>query len=105
MSYEDDLHPYSDLVLGRVDAVVLDNVLADRRHRSIEGLTIQPDTIAIGHYIGVLAPSNAPLRDSIDEILQGAMRDGSLERIFRKWSVWNDDQPAHHRRLLAREPV
>src|SRR5207244_274267 len=44
-------------------------------------------------------------RDAIDEILRGAMRDGSLERIFRKWSVWNDDQPSLHRRLLAREPV
>ena len=33
------------------------------------------------------------------------MRDGTLERIFRKWSVWNDDQPALYARLLAGEPV
>src|SRR6185436_14677415 len=32
-------------------------------------------------------------------------RDGTLERIFRSWGVWNDDQPALHTRLLAREPV
>ena len=30
LSYDDDVHPYSDLVLGRVDAVLLDNVLAER---------------------------------------------------------------------------
>src|SRR5258705_137472 len=33
VSYEDDLHPYSDLIVGRVDAVLLDNVLADRRQK------------------------------------------------------------------------
>src|SRR5213079_1105721 len=98
VSYEDDLHPFSDLVLGRVDAVVLDNVLAERRQRSISGFRTQPDTVAIGHYIGVLAASSAPLRDAIDEILRAAMRDGRLERIFRKWNVWNDDQAALYRR-------
>jgi polar amino acid transport system substrate-binding protein len=33
------------------------------------------------------------------------MRDGSLERIFRQWGVWNDDQPKLYLRLLAGEPV
>ena len=42
ISYDDDVHPYSDLVIGRVDAVLLDNVLAERRARSISGFTIQP---------------------------------------------------------------
>jgi polar amino acid transport system substrate-binding protein len=105
VSYDDDVHPYSDLILGRVDAVLLDNVLANRRRRFIAGFTVQPQSIAIGHYVGVLSPAHAALRDAIDEILRGAMRDGALERIFRKWNVWNADQPAMYARLLAREPV
>jgi polar amino acid transport system substrate-binding protein len=105
ISFEDDVHPYSDLVLGRVDGVLLDNVLAERRQRTIPGYMIQPGTVAIGHYVGVLAARNAPLRDAVDEILRGAMRDGSLERIFRKWNVWNDAQRELYRRLLAGEPV
>jgi polar amino acid transport system substrate-binding protein len=105
VSFEDDVHPYSDLVLGRVDGVLLDNVLAERRHRTIPGFTIQPETVAIGHYVGVLAARNAPLRDAVDEILRGAMRDGTLERIFRKWNVWSDSQQELYRRLLAGEPV
>jgi polar amino acid transport system substrate-binding protein len=105
LSYEDDVHPYSDLVLGRVDAVLLDNVLADRRKRFISGFTIQPDTIATGHYVGVLSAANAPLRDACNEILRGAMRDGTLERIFRQWHVWNDEQPKLYARLLAGEQV
>ncbi|HUK33816.1 MAG TPA: ABC transporter permease subunit [Vicinamibacterales bacterium] len=105
LPYEDDVHPYSDLVLGRVDAVLLDNVLAERRRRFISGFTIQPATVAVGHYIGVLSAANAPLRDACNDILRGAMRDGTLERIFRKWNVWNDDQPKLYSRLLAGEPV
>ena len=38
VSYEDDVHPYSDLVIGRVDAVLLDNVLAERRHKAMPRL-------------------------------------------------------------------
>jgi len=105
LSYDDDVHPYSDLVLGRVDAVLLDNVLADRRRRFIQGFTIQPDTVAVGHYVGVLSATNAPLRDACNEILRAAMRDGTLERIFRKWNVWNDEQPKLYARLLAGEQV
>src|SRR5262245_40834098 len=33
------------------------------------------------------------------------MRDGTLERIFRKWRVWNDDQPKLYARVLAGEPI
>jgi polar amino acid transport system substrate-binding protein len=105
VSYEDDVHPYSDLALGRVDAVLLDNVLAERRHRTIRGFTVQPQTVAVGHYVGVLAPQNAPLRDAINATLFAAMRDGTLERIFRKWQVWNDDQPKLYAQLLAGKPV
>jgi polar amino acid transport system substrate-binding protein len=105
VSYEDDVHPYSDLLLGRVDAVLLDNVLAERRRRAMPGFTIQPQSVAIGHYVGILAAKDAPLRDAINDVLRGAMRDGSLERIFRKWNVWNADQPKLHARLLAGEEV
>jgi His/Glu/Gln/Arg/opine family amino acid ABC transporter permease subunit len=105
ISYDDDVHPYSDLVIGRVDAVLLDNVLAERRSRSISGFTIQPQSIAVGQYVGVLAVRNVELRDKVNEILRSAMRDGTLERIFRKWRVWNDDQPRLYARVLAGEPV
>ena len=50
-------------------------------------------------------PGTPPYGMWSDEILRGAMRDGSLERIFRKWSVWNDDQPALYASLIARKSV
>ena len=103
VSYDDDVHPYSDLVLGRVDAVVLDNVLADRAMRRNTGLVTHPEALAVGHYIVITAPENTALRDHVDRILRDAMRDGTLERTFRKWNVWNEDQPALYARLLSGE--
>lgn len=105
VSYDDDVHPYEDLVLGRVDAVLLDNVLADRRARQLGGFSVVPGSVATGHYVAVLSRDNAPLRDAIDEILRSAMRDGRLEHILRKWSVWNTEQSALYEKLLKREPV
>jgi polar amino acid transport system substrate-binding protein len=105
VSYDDDVHPYSDLLLGRVDGVLLDNVLAERRRKNMPGITIQADAVAVSHYVGVLAPHNASLRDAANEALRAAMRDGTLERIFRKWGVWNDDQPTLYAKLIARQPV
>ena len=105
VSYDDDVHPYSDLSLGRVDGVLLDNVLAERRRKTMSGITVQPDPVATSHYVGVLASRNASLRDAANEVLRTAMGDGTLERIFRKWGVWNDDQPALYARLIARQPV
>jgi len=101
VSYDDDVHPYSDLVLGRLDAVLLDHVLAEKAMRRELGLATQPETVAVGHYVGVLDRKDAALRDRIDQILLGAMRDGSLETIFRRWNIWNDDQPKLYARVLA----
>ena len=100
VSYDEDVHPYSDLAMGRVDAVVLDHVLAERAMRRNSGLITHPEALAIGHYIVITAPKNTALREQVDVILRDAMRDGTLERIFRKWNVWNDDQPALFARVL-----
>jgi polar amino acid transport system substrate-binding protein len=101
VSYDDDTHPYTDLVVGRVDAVLLDNILAQRLQKKVGGFVIQPGSIATGHYVGLLAPANTALRDRINQLLLAAIRDGSLERILRKWEIWNEDQPELHQRLLA----
>jgi polar amino acid transport system substrate-binding protein len=94
VTYEDDLHPYTDLSLGRVDAVLLDQVLAERGVRRNPGLTNQTADVGAGHYVGILAPGNAALRDEMNRILRGAMADGRLQAIFTRWGMWNADQPA-----------
>ena len=55
VSYDDDVHPYEDLARGRLDAVLLDHVLAARSQKRVPGLAILPETVATGRYVGVLA--------------------------------------------------
>jgi polar amino acid transport system substrate-binding protein len=104
ISYDDDVHPYSDLVAGRVDAVLLDNIIAARSLRRTGGFVIQPEPAATGHYVAVFARANAALRDSANAVLRERMRDGSLERTFRRWGVWSDAQGDYFRRVLAEAP-
>lgn len=104
VSYDDDVHPYTDLVSGRVDAVLLDHVIAERSLRRTGGFIIQPRPVAIGHYVGIMNRANTALRDSADAILRARMADGSLEKIFRAWGVWDNAQAQYIQRTLANSP-
>jgi polar amino acid transport system substrate-binding protein len=99
--YDDDVAPYVDLGAGRVDAVLLDNVLAERSIRLVKNLHIQTGAIATSHYVIIVSPEHPGLRDQVNEILRAAMRDGRLEAILRKWGVWNEDQPGLFQELAG----
>ncbi len=101
VSYDDDVHPYTDLAEGRLDAVLLDNIIAARSVKRVAGLAIEPAAIATGRYVVVLSRGNAALRDRINGILEDRMRDGTLERIYRKWGIWDDSQAEFFRTVLA----
>jgi len=101
VSCDDDVHPYTDLVDGRLDAVLLDHVIAERALRRAPGFVIQPSAVARGHYVAVFAQGKEALRDSADAILRARIADGSLERTFRRWGVWDEEQERYLARVLA----
>ena len=105
VSYDDDVHPYADLRAGRLDAVLLDNIIAVRSMRRVPGLWTEARPVATGHYIGVLASGNTALRDRVNGILRARMRDGTLERIYRKWRIWDGYQPAFFAAVLKAEKI
>lgn len=105
VSYDDDVHPYSDLVAGRVDAVLLDHVIAERSLRRLGKFIIQPQPVDTGHYVGVMALGSAALRDSVNTVLVARMRDGTLQKVFRKWNVWDERQAAFQERTLRENPI
>ena len=104
VTYEDDVHPYSDLALGRVDAVLLDEVLAERGVRRNAGLVNQADRRRRRATTSASSrrQRRAARSDRTTSCAQ-AMRDGRLEAIFRRWEMWNDDQPRLYARVLAGE--
>jgi polar amino acid transport system substrate-binding protein len=102
--YENDNFPYSDLVAGRLDGVLLDHIIAERSLRRMGGFVIQPRPAATAHYVAIFPRANTALRDSANAILRDRMRDGSLEASFRKWGVWDSTQARHFERVLAGAP-
>ena len=106
VSYDDDVHPYEDLASGRLDAVLLDNIIAARAMKRTPGLYSHFDKpVAKGHYIIVLAREQTALRDQVNEVLRARMRDGTLERIYRKWEIWDEfQQPFFDSVLTAQQP-
>jgi len=101
VSYDDDVHPYTDLAEGRLDAVLLDNIIAARSVRRTPGLATVDAPAGTGHYVGVLAPQQSTLRHRVDDVLRAAMADGRLEQIYRRWNIWDAQQAAFFRRTLA----
>jgi polar amino acid transport system substrate-binding protein len=110
VSYDDDVHPYTDLIDGRVDAVLLDHVIAERALDRLRkgsdsisaGFVIQPTVVARGAYVAVFAAERAALRDSVDAVLTARLRDGTLAAIFKRWNVWDEQQAAYQQALMAR---
>jgi len=102
ISYDDDVHPYADLVAGRLDAVLLDDIIAQRSLRRTGGFVIQPTPVAAGHYVAVFARADSALRDSANAILRARMADGSLQRTFEAWHVWTEAEARYFAGVVSR---
>lgn len=90
--YEGNEEPYADLVLGRVDAVLLDNVIADRYGCNRAGVTCLPEDVTRGTYVIGVRKQDPELKVAIDGALDAMIADGELERILRKAGLWDHRQ-------------
>ncbi len=90
--YEGNEEPYMDLVAGRLDGVLLDNIIADRYGCDRAGVTCLPDDIARGTYVIGIRKADPELVVAIDAALEAMVADGELEKILRKWQLWDHRQ-------------
>jgi polar amino acid transport system substrate-binding protein len=92
--YEGNEEPYQDLERGRIDGVLLDNIIADRYGCTPKrpAVTCVPYDIARGEYVVGIRRSDAPLKAAIDGALEAMRTDGELERILRKANLWDHRQ-------------
>jgi polar amino acid transport system substrate-binding protein len=92
--YEGNQEPYDDLEHGRLDAVLLDNIIADRYgciEKRPDLKCLQPD-VARGTYVIGMRKHDTALARAIDDALAGMQADGELEKILRKWRLWDERQ-------------
>ena len=83
VSYEGCLEPYIDLEQGRIDGVLLDDLIADRYARGRQGLVVAGD-VETGAYAIATRRDEATLRDAVDSALAEMIRDGELRAILSR---------------------
>jgi len=77
--------PYRDLSLGRIDAVLLDSLIAQRYGLSKPDLELADPEVAHGAYVIGLRQGDTDLRDAIDGALDELQPE--LRRIYARWHL------------------
>ncbi|WP_246137394.1 MULTISPECIES: ABC transporter substrate-binding protein/permease [Myxococcus] len=84
--YEGVEEPYIDLEQGRVDAVLMDDLIAQRYGQPRAGLRVVGD-VGEGYYAIAVRPGDEDLRAALDVALGHIARSGELRRIFARWNI------------------
>src|ERR1051325_582138 len=83
---------YEDLKLGRIDAVIMD-VPAEVFYVSKDPKVKRAgEPFFRGTYNIGLRKGDDQLKTEVDAAIDNIINDGSLEKILRKWGLWNDAQ-------------
>jgi polar amino acid transport system substrate-binding protein len=90
--YADPVGAYKDLELGRIDAVLMDVPMEMYYARDNPRLRPAGDPVHRGAYVVGLRKGDDALKAEVDAAIDRIMRDGTLERILRKWNLWDDAQ-------------
>ncbi|AKF83013.1 polar amino acid transport system substrate-binding protein [Myxococcus fulvus] len=84
--YEGVEEPYIDLEQGRVDAVLMDDLIAQRYGQPRPKLRVVGD-VGEGYYAIAVRPGDEDLRAALDVALGHVARSGELRRIFARWNI------------------
>ena len=77
---------------GQLDATVQDVPSAIYYGKEFPGLRNVAAPDVPGYYVGYLRKGDDRLRDALNAAIAKAASDGTLQRIYEKYGVWNQDQ-------------
>jgi polar amino acid transport system substrate-binding protein len=89
--YEGVEEPYSDLAIGRLDAVLLDDIIAGRYGLVRDDLHLASE-VATGYYAIAVRRGDEPLRDALDDAIGELARSGELRAILARWDIDSERQ-------------
>jgi polar amino acid transport system substrate-binding protein len=90
--YGNQVEPYTDLKLDRLDAVLLDLPIAMYYAQPDEKLKFVGPPIAPGNYVIAFRKDEEALASEFDAALDRLAQKGELRRIYQKWNIWDDLQ-------------
>ncbi len=91
VAYEGTEEPYADLRAGRLDGVLLDDIIATRYGLVHSDLHLTED-VADGYYSVACRQHEEALCAEIDHALAAIAESGELRRILARWEIDNDRQ-------------
>ncbi|MCC7085890.1 MAG: ABC transporter permease subunit [Pirellulales bacterium] len=77
---------------GQLDATVQDAPSVTYYGKDFPGLRVVGEPAAPGYYVAYLRPGDDKLRTDLNAAILKAMADGTLQRIYEKYGVWNEEQ-------------
>ena len=90
--YDDQVAPFRDLELGRVDAVFLDLPIVIYYAQPDPKLKLVGQPRGQGFYAIALRKNQEALAAQLDAALGRLIDGGKLRAIYQKWNLWNEDQ-------------
>ncbi len=92
--YQDNVNYFRDLESGRLDAVLTDTPIARVNLAGNDKLRRAGPPFAPGFYAVAVRPGETALLARIDGAIDALLKDGTLEKIYRKYDLWDDGQAA-----------
>ncbi|HXD89358.1 MAG TPA: ABC transporter substrate-binding protein/permease [Urbifossiella sp.] len=77
---------------NRLDATIQDNPAATYFLKEMPELKAVGEPRPPGFYAMYVRKSEPQLRDALNRAIAAGLKDGTLERIYRKYNLWNADQ-------------
>ena len=93
-SYPGNVETLRDLKAGRIEAVVLDLPMAQFYARPDSELKFSGESFAPGYYAVGVRKEDTNLLAAVNQAFGELATDGTYERIYRKYNVWDERQIA-----------
>jgi polar amino acid transport system substrate-binding protein len=91
--YESNVTAYADVLNGRTAGSLADLPIARALRPQFPTLREVGAPFGAFHYCIAVRARDVALRDALDTALGALLADGSLERIYRRWQLWDELQP------------
>lgn len=89
IGYDEEIHSYNDLAIGRLDAVLLDEPIA------LYYAKPNPELKVVGAGVGEMAYGMVTRKEDVefsrraDAALEKLIREGKIQNVLERWNLWN----------------